>query len=478
MGNSPHTPSIYILDDDSLLNVFYFYRPLLLSDHESDDTFLVGGKGGWVHGRWWYKLAHVCQRWRNIILGSASYLDLCLVCTNGTPVADMLAHSPPLPLIIDYTHAYGPEFTAEVEGAIILALKLRARVRRIHLNLSILRLQKLIAAIDEEYPILEYLVITHPVEFSTILIFPGTFQAPHLRHIVLEGFALPIGSRLLTPDVGLVTLCLFMDRPSTYFYPNTLLRWLSFLPHLETLDIGFTFPVTNRDVERQLMHTPIMTPITLPNLHYFGFQGVSTYVEALVHRITAPLLEKINIGFFNQLTYSVPHLLQFMNAAGNFRFDSANFKFYREQVYVVVYPRGEAEMHPLSIRVGCQHLDWQASSLAQISNSLSQVFSVVEHFTLERGVASWPPEERNEVDRAEWRKIFRSFGNVKTLRVEDELVKELSRSLRLDDGELPLELLPELQELTYSWSGDAGDSFTSFIDARQNSGRPVTLVRL
>ena len=63
---------------------------------------------------------------------------------------------------------------------------------------------------------------------------------------------------------------------------------------------------------------------------------------------------------------------------------------------------------------------------------------------------------------------------MRTLRVEEGLVEQLSRCLRLDDGELPLELLPELQELTYS--RDNSDAFTSFINARQNAGRPVTLV--
>jgi hypothetical protein len=66
---------------------------------------------------------------------------------------------------------------------------------------------------------------------------------------------------------------------------------------------------------------------------------------------------------------------------------------------------------------------------------------------------------------------------VKTLRIPHGLVEELSRCLRLEDGELPLELLPGLQELTYSGSRDTGDSFTSFIDARRNAGRPVALVR-
>ena len=43
-----------------------------------------------------------------------------------------------------------------------------------------------------------------------------------------------------------------------------------------------------------------------------------------------------------------------------------------------------------------------------------------------------------------------------------------------EDGELPLELLPELQELTYFGTGGA---FNSFIETRQNADRPITLVR-
>ena len=59
------------------------------------------------------------------------------------------------------------------------------------------------------------------------------------------------------------------------------------------------------------------------------------------------------------------------------------------------------------------------------------------------------------------------------------LAEELSCCLQLDDGELPLELLPELQELAHPspMSGNTGDTFASFIDARQNAGHPVALTR-
>jgi hypothetical protein len=65
-----------------------------------------------------------------------------------------------------------------------------------------------------------------------------------------------------------------------------------------------------------------------------------------------------------------------------------------------------------------------------------------------------------------WRKLLGSFSNVKTLCVHCGLVEELSRCIRLDDGEHPLELLPKLQELTYPGSGIVNDAFTLFIDAR------------
>ena len=476
MGNSPHTSLIHVLDDDSLLHVFYLYRPSLLAESEGGNDHLWGGSGPWAggrNGRWWYTLAQVCQRWRNVVLGSASYLELSLFCTFGTPVANMVAHSPPLPLVIDYFGQF--DATAEDEEEAICAFKQHDRVRRVRLLIPVTSLQKFIVAFDEEYPILEYLVIDFPPEDKrSILRLPETLQAPHLRHLRLRGVALPIESRLLMAAVGLVTLSIVMVHPSTYCHPNTLLQWISLMPQLKTLTIYFHFPIPSR---RELTHTPIIAPVTLPDLRHFQFDGVSTYLETLVRRITAPRLERLEIGFFNLLTFSVPRLLQFMNTAENLRFESAKFDFYNSGFNVNGFPHAEAEMYTLNIRVFCWQLDWQVSSVAQISNSLSRIFSAVEHLTLVHEEHDLSSEEHNEVDRTEWRKLFRPFDHLKTLRIDNGLVGDLARCLQLEDGELPLELLPELQELRYSGSGDTGDVFTSFIDTRQDAGSPVTLVR-
>jgi hypothetical protein len=390
-------------------------------------------------------------------------------------MADMLAHSPPLPLVIDYE---GTDITAEDEEAIILALEQRDRVRRIRLGIPALQLQKLIMAIDGEYPILEYLILGVPPEdHSTVISLPETLHTPHLRQLTIS-CSIPIRFQLLTTAVGLVTLNLSLSHPSTYFQPTVLLQSLSLMPQLEMLAISFHFAVPNRDVERQLMRTPIMTHVTLPNLRSFAFEAVSAYSEAVLSRITAPRLEIFQICYLKQLTFSVPQLLQFMGRTENFRFDRAEFQFTSRQVYVEVNPpETHTPLTAFSINVDCWHLDWQVSSVAQIFNALSQMFSAVEHLTLSHNVHSRSTEEHNEVDRTEWRKLLRSFTNVKTLRIEDGLVGELSRCLPLEDGEHPLELLPELQELTYSESDSVKDAFTSFIDARRNAGHPVTLIK-
>jgi hypothetical protein len=44
MGNRPRTASIHILDDDSLLHIFYLYRPFLLGEDEDGNARLWGGK--------------------------------------------------------------------------------------------------------------------------------------------------------------------------------------------------------------------------------------------------------------------------------------------------------------------------------------------------------------------------------------------------------------------------------------------------
>ena len=478
--NSSLRPSlVHSLDNVSLRNVFYFYRPPFLDEYKCEAIQLLEVEK-WRSGHWWHNLAHVCRRWRNIILGSASHLDVYLFCTNGMPVADILEHSPPLPLVIDYSDNCG-DFTAEDEERTILALKQRNRVHRVRLRMNVATLRKLTVAICGVYPILEYLVIIHhSEENSAALMLSEPLLAPRLRHLAVGGIAPP---QVLTTTMGLVTLSLIMSNPSTYIYPNTLLQHLSCMPWLETLKIMFLTVDPNHDVEGlQLLHTPITTSVTLPNLRRIRYRGLSTYLEAILCQITTPRLEKLYSTFFGEPMTSVPSLPRFIEATKNLRFNNAEITFTSKQVRVALFfgkrhrkSRNVIRTHALSLNADCEHLDVQVSFAVRISNLLSQTFSSVEHLAFEHEEHIQSSEEHNEVDLTEWRKLLISFRNAKILRIDRGLVKPLSRILNSEGGGLPFELLPKLQSLKYSGIGDSNDEMSSFIGARRNAGRPVSL---
>ena len=226
--------------------------------------------------------------------------------------------------------------------------------------------------------------------------------------------------------------------------------------------------------------------VTLPNLRRLMLEGIGGYIEAVVCQIATPLLETLDIRLFWQHAFFVPGLFQFVNITETLRFDRAKFKFSEFGVCVDFYPRVETKMYPLSISIYCDNHNWQVSAAAQVFNSLGQNFSTVEHLTLEHRNSDravvwrlryWRSKRNDEVDRTKWRELLRPFNNVKTLHVGSGLVKELSRIIRPVDGELVLELLPELQELAYFGSSDLGSVLMPFIDARQNTSHPVTLIR-
>ena len=393
----------------------------------------------------------------------------------------MLAHSPPFPLVID--HYYGDTTADDIEQ-ILLTLQYRDRVRRIRLIKAIPIVEKLIVAIDDEFPMLEYLCIAP--DGNTSLALRRTFQAPRLRHLILCNLAPPMGPPPLSGATNLVTLSLFNISSSTNFGPDALLEWVSLLPRLETLWIDFnssTLPLSSADVEGylNLMHMPSMTFVTLPNLCNFRFQGATMYLEALLSRITAPHLDVLHVIFFIHPTFSVPHLLQFMSTSENLRFRSAELSFGGEGVTITTSPHETAASSPFCLHILSGGFDSQVSSAAQILHVLSPVFSSVVDLTLKyqecRSELSAMWQNENEAELTRWHTILGSFNNVNSLRVPSGLVGVLSRSLQLNDGESPMDLFPCLKELIYSVSSKTGDAFTEFIDSRQNAGHPVTLVR-
>ena len=391
----------------------------------------------------------------------------------------MLAHSPPLPLVIDYVDE-DRDTTTEDRDAVLFALQHRDRVRRIRVLMSVSQLQILMTAFDNEFPILEYVYIEPPAKHKSGLILPNGFQAPQLRHLILLTFAFPIRSPLLMTVVGLVTLSIQYIHPSTNCCPEDFFQQLTLLPQLETLGISFSAVFTQRDVDMQLFRRPLITDLKLPNLRWLGFRGISTYLEAILPRMTTPLLEKLQLVFFDQPDVSIPRLLQVVIAKKNLRFYSARFRFSNNFLFVYVGPCEGAPIYTFRVHLGipCTSFDEQVASAAQIFHQLGTMFSAIEHLTLEFRRSSLFSGIDDEAQNIRWRDLFRQFNNVKTLHLDNEFVGPVSRSLQVDGGGSVMELLPELKVLEYPACRDAENPFNGFIDTRKNAGHPVTVVHV
>jgi hypothetical protein len=391
----------------------------------------------------------------------------------------MLAHSPPLPLIIDHNDNYHDLTSSdEVEG-ILLALQHRDRVRRIYLRKPHMYLQMLIPAMNGQFPVLEYFYIAPLYKYYPRLALPSTFEAPQLRMLALDHFIAPIGSPILTSAVGLVELSLRWIHPLTNILPNHLFQALSCLPQLQHLVISFLSSQVDHEIQQQLLDMSTITHTTLPNLRSFHFGGVSAYLEALLPHLNAPLLNVFDIIFFHPFNFSVPHLREFVTTTLSLGCSRVKFLFYPDAVAVFMIPSqaASASLLTFGIRIADWRLHWQVSSMAQMSNELGPLLSTAVELTLASRWYVWSAAWRNEVDPVQWRSLLEPFRNVETLRVYDGLVGDLSRCLALDGDSPPeIRILPKLKSLVCSTRSRDAEAFARFVDDRKVAGLPINVV--
>ncbi|KAI9507086.1 hypothetical protein F5148DRAFT_162206 [Russula earlei] len=459
------------LHADILINVFDWYR--LGSTTEDPDR-------NWNTERWWYTPIKVCRTWRRIIFAFPTRLDLHLVCTYGTPVEAMLSHWPPFPLIIYYSgHRPGGMAEDDRRGA-TFALEQRERVRRIHLAAPAASLQDLVKVMNDEYPMLQRLVIRSQTEghADAAVTLHDNLRAPLMNSLTLSNIAVPTSSRLLGTAEGLVDIGWHNFPASPGFHPEHLVAQLSALTRLEFLAIHLRGALPNREVQQQLRGAPI-TRIALPSLRLLAFRGCSAYLEGILERLTAPDLRSLNVEFHNQLTFSLPAMLRFARATHRLKFRAAEMFFDEDFVSLILDPEhhggGGGGMQPLFVQINCKSLDWQATCMSQLCRSFAPLLRTTESLTLgfhkDVAAAGWLAD----LDHAQWHAFLGTFGGVRTLQLSGRPVGDLYCSLQLDDGGGAL--FPALQELVLRGWGHKDHAFSSWLAARSAAGRPVRFVR-
>jgi hypothetical protein len=462
--------TIDMLPDVALLEIFDWY----VNQAREEETFQEGEESGdrdWIKVQAWHSLVHVCQKWRTIVLESPHRLDLRLLCTDKTPVKETLAVWPPLPIVIGQ---YGRPTQMD---NIIAALEYNDRVCQIAVVVTNSQLEVFLAAMQQPFPALTKLLIWRANDEIAPVV-PEPFlggSAPRLQHLLLRRIPFPGLPKLLLSAIGLVTLNIQIIPHSGYISPDAMVRCLSTLTSLKKLSLGFESPLSRPVRENRRPHPP--TRSALPALTFFWFKGVSEYLEDLVARIDAPLLDRLYIMFFHQLIFDTPQLAQFVARTSNIQPEppvEAHITFRREVAIASSWtvPR----KFDFEFRISCRQSDWQLSSLTQIcSSSFPEAFiSTVEHLYICESKYVW----QDDIEDSQCLEVLHPFTALKILHVSREFLPRIALAFQELAGERVTEVLPTLQSLFLEElppSGPVREAVEKFVAARQLAGHPIAV---
>ena len=394
---------------------------------------------------------------------------------NRASLVPMLTHFPPLPLIIDCeadTRTGRTTTSAVNEFWLPFALEHRDRIHHITLQASPQRWRQLFVPMNEPFQRVEHLSLASTAKVDTVkLTVPESFMAPNLRHLILTGIGLPKGLPLLASTVALVTLKLCRIQHSSYFSPEDLVTCLQRMPHLKELSIDFSTPFLRPNTGGELMQTPISV-VSLPALKQLEFHGVAAYLDSLVARIDAPVLERLTITLFNQASFTLPHLSQFMSTAEELRQPISSVLFDREAVSIAIRHHEPPFEDVFNLRVRRRLFNWQIDTAAQVCSALLPVLSIVEELTLDSHEYVSPFGLQGAVASAVpvWRDLILPFKHVRKLNISHVLLSKLSISLHDNDetpGSFLHRLLPKLQTVEIEpRSQHQNETLSQFLNAR------------
>ncbi|KAI0279774.1 hypothetical protein BC826DRAFT_1112686 [Russula brevipes] len=265
----PSKVTVGTLPDEALLEIFYFY--------------LAGGDGNR-----WHTLVHVCRRWRLVTFASPCRLNLRLLCTEKTPVKEMLDIWPAFPIIVS-------PCTNLLQGDadnVFAALERHDRVSSVILRAIPHSLwERFIEVMQGPFQALTHLVLwTHNRPIPAVL--PDSFlsgSVPRLRTLHLGAVPFPGLWKLLPSASNLVYLTLDHIPDSMYISPEAMVTCLSALTRLSAFKLAFDTP---RSLPTAQVNTNRRTYVDLPTLILFHFTGISGYLEDLVLQINAPYLTR------------------------------------------------------------------------------------------------------------------------------------------------------------------------------------------
>jgi hypothetical protein len=213
------------------------------------------------------------------------------------------------------------------------------------------------------------------------------------------------------------------------------------------------------------------------------FRGVGEYLEDLVARIDAPLLDDLAITFFHQLIFDTPQLAQFISHTPKFEArNEAHVVFSNRDAQVSVKLLNPIQPDGALFKMGisCRQSDWQLSSLAQVCGlSLPHaLIPGVEHLAILGDKFPRPHYWQDDIESGQWLELFRPFTAVKDLYISPGFASRIAPALQVLAKERLTEVLPALQTLFLAKplpSGPVREAIMQFVAMRQLVGHPIAV---
>ena len=419
----------------------------------------------------WQMLVHVCREWRDLVFGSPRRLDLRLLCTDSTTVREMLDVWPLLPIVVRAKRLRSSKL-----DNVIAALEQSNRICQLELYLPLQSSdqEQILAAMQRPFPALTNLQLHwffrgHQIIWVDPESFLGGF-APNLRTLVLDSIQFPVSPKLLLSATHLVDLHLRRN----FLSPEDMLPAFSALTRLKKLNIE-----SSSNTVRKSLRPPQPTRTLLPVLTKFQFKGFDEYLEDLVARVDAPLLDHLDITFLDKPTSDYPQLIQLISRTPKFKAqDRARVVFDDYDVWVTLSQTFNGR---LSLRLSDNSSDWQLWSLAPVCKTSfpRSLILAVEYLYLFG--PSLECVRYNPWGNREWLKIFHPFAAVKSLYISYSFAPTIAYSLEELIGERVGEVLPALETLfieeSYLLEKEIKEAIGRFIAARQLAGRTIAVCR-
>ena len=348
-------------------------------------------------------------------------------------------------------------------------------------------LLKNVAAINVPFPALISVRLSSDpdgFDLSSQLIIRDSFLggiAPRLRSLDLHGIPFLAPQKLLLSATDLVTLRLELIPRTGYISPEEVVTYLSTLTKLEELALGFrTFHEPPFHLHQTSQSLPPGPGTVLPALTSFRFRGGCWYLEVLITRISLPLLDNLDLSFFNEQTENFSRLCQFVNCIETIDMrHRADISFHNDSVNITLSRQeGLADCRTINFGFLCGTLDQQLFYLTGFRSLCLPSLPTLEHLYI-HGLASFPLNCRQfSTEKVRWLGLLHSFTSVKKLYLSENPASRVACALQGLSDERVTEMLPALQSISFFGHEPSGailEAIGKFVATLQLSGRTVSV---